>query len=74
MNNYYLSIFLILIFISIIAYNYIQQNHNQTQEPFTAKINQFWRPHYRNLSTYTSDTLNTSVGNIKRTLRQNGLL
>lgn len=72
MNNNYFFIFLVCL--SLFAYIFLQQTNYQMQEPFTAKINQMWRPHYRNLATYTSDTLNTSVGNIKRTLRQNGFL
>jgi hypothetical protein len=61
-----------LIIIAVIVS--VQQNNYNTQEPFTAKINQMWRPHYRNVTTYTTETINTGTGNIKRFLRQNGLL
>lgn len=64
---------IIFLFVFVALY-IVQQIKLQTQEPFTAKINQMWRPHYRNLTTYSNDTLNTSIGNIKRFLRQNGFL
>lgn len=75
MNKVFFSIFAFIIIIIVTAVMFNRnQNQTQTQEPFTAKINQMWRPHYRHLTTYTNDTINTSVGNIKRTLRQTGLL
>lgn len=70
-----MNIILIVGFVSIIAIIlFLLKPNNEVQEPFTAKINQMWRPHYRNLTTYTNDTINTSIGNMKRILRQNGIL
>jgi hypothetical protein len=72
-DNY--IVVLVTVIVSIIAFKiFSPKKNNEVQEPFTAKINQMWRPHYRNLTTYTNDTINTSVGNMKRALRQNGLL
>jgi hypothetical protein len=68
MCNYYLIAF--LLFVAALLYLYTTNK----KEPFTTRINQFVRPHYRNTKTFVSETINNTYNGAKRYLRQTGIL
>jgi hypothetical protein len=62
--------FITVILVAILLYN----ETTVVTESFTPKINQMWRPHYRNLRLFASESFSTAQGSLRRYLRQTGVL
>jgi hypothetical protein len=74
MNNKNTKLVLLLIIFIYIFYFYFVKKNIIYKEPFITKIQQFIRPHHRNMSAIISDNYNTLISGVKRSLRKTGLL
>jgi len=58
----------------IVTSLYFVNKMNERREGFLPKVNQFWRPHYRNLKAWTVQSYQSGTGSAKRFLRKTGIL
>ena len=66
--------FLYFIVFTLLAMLYIAYVNKSVSEHFTPKINQMWRPHYRNFRLFATDSFSSAQGGFRRFLRQKGIL
>ena len=64
---------LIYIFILIVIIYFIYTYFIEKREPFIGKINESFRPHYRNVKTVFYDGCNNMVNSTKRFIRKMGI-
>lgn len=65
---------IIAIVVLLIVSLYFLNKETEKREGFLPKINQFWRPHYRNLKAWTVQNYESGTGSAKRFLRKTGIL
>jgi hypothetical protein len=74
MNNKNTKLVLLLVIFIYIIYFYFVKKNIIYKEPFISKINQIIRPYSRNMTAIISDSYNTVISGVKRSLRKTGML